>query len=130
MEGYQLEIVIYDMFQVGKLYKVNPRVMSVPIYDRVPMYYPTIDENYSSLEYLERHIDWYDPDEPKWGYRFSRHSLDPYDIFMIVGLHMHVTHAWSITPRPQHIGVQILKGDIIGWLYQPADGHGFTLISP
>lgn len=117
--------------QVGKLYQVQGRVTSVPVYERVHMHYPiNNDYTYTPGDIYDRHIDWYDPADREWGYRFCRLTLNPDDIFMVLEINTRVVHAWSTHVRPDHIGIRFLKGDITGWIYQPLDSPCFKLISP
>lgn len=131
MEGYQLEIVIdnHMAMQVGKLYRVMDRVMSIPVYERVHYNYPDPNEDYYLTVHDDRLVDWYDPTDKEWGYKNSQNDLRPGDIFMILEINHHVLHAWSGICRPHHVGIRFLKGDVSGWLYQPIDSPSFKEIA-
>lgn len=117
------------MIQVGKIYCIGERVMSIPIYERVHYYYPDPNEDYYLATHDNRFIDWFDPLDRDWGYRYSKNELRPGDIILVLDINRRVQHAWAMGCRPDHVAVKFLKGDIVGWLYQPLDSPAFLEVS-
>ena len=102
------------------------RILSVPVYERVLYSYPNPDEDFYVSIYDNRFIDWYDPRERDWGYRYSRSDLISGDIFLVIDINPSVIHAWAGPNRLDYVAVKFLKGDVSGWLYQPMDTKAFT----
>ena len=114
------------MIQVGKIYCVGYRVMSITVYERVQYNYPDPNEDYYLATHDNRFIDWFDPLEREWGYRYSKTDLKSGDIILVLDINRRVQHAWSSGCRPDHVAIKFLKGDVIGWIYQPLNSAAFT----
>ena len=113
------------MLRVGKIYRINDRIMGIPVYERVHYNYPDPNDDYYVAMYDNRFIDWYDPSERGWGYRYNRDDLRGGDIILVLEINTKVLHAWAGVIRPEHVAVKFLKEDIVGWLYQPLDSVAF-----
>ncbi len=116
------------MLQVGKLYYVNDRIMGIPVYERVHYNYPDPNDDYYVAVYDNRFIDWYDPGDRGWGYRYNRDDLRAGDIIMVLSINENVQHAWSAPHRSDYVAVKFLRGDMTGWIYQPRDSGAFVEI--
>lgn len=116
------------MLQVGKLYYVNERIINIPIYERVHYLYPDPSEDFYVSMYDNRFIDWYDPVDSGWGYRYNRDDLRSGDIILILDINENVLNAWSMPNRPDYIAIKFLRGDMTGWIYQPRDSGAFVEI--
>ncbi len=131
MEGYQLKRVVIDMIQVGKLYILNDHVMTLPLYERVNYYYPDPEEDYYLQLHDNRFIDWFDPGEPGWGYRYGQSGLKPGVQFLVLDINPRVQHLWaaSSSHKADYVAIRILIGDTVSYIYQPPYSHIFTEIT-
>lgn len=109
------------MIQVGKIYSIGHRVMSMPIYERVYYSYPDPNEDYYLATHDNRFIDWFDPTDREWGYRYSKNDLKAGDIILVLDINRRVQHVWSSGCRPDHVAIKFLMGEMIGWLYQSVE---------